>query len=105
VSELFLVPSRRKGENREAGEAVGFGIVGAGHIEEARMEIFDEHAPAEHARVGVIGGIGKTAMVGVDANVGTKEKGAKGAEGLNDGEKLFLMVVHVCCVDVSLRLL
>ena len=87
LSELFLVPNGRKREDGKAGEAIGFGVLGAGHEEEGWMQIFEKQAPAEHAIVGVVGREGKVAVVGVNTDFGTKEKGAKGAQGFDNGEK------------------
>ena len=66
LSELFLVPDGRKWEDWKAGEAIGFGVFWAGHVEEGWMEVFNEQAPAECTRVFVFGREGKVAVVGVD---------------------------------------
>ena len=87
MSELFLVPDGRNWEDGKARDAIGFGIVGAGHVEEGWVEVFNEQAPAEHTRVGVVGREGKVAMVSIDTDVGAKEKGAKGAQGFDNGKE------------------
>ena len=52
------------------------------------MEVFNEQAPAECTRVFVFGREGKVAVVGVDMDLGAKEKGAKNAHGFDNGEEL-----------------
>ena len=103
LKELFLVPDGRKGETRKAREAVGFEIGGTGEVEELGMEIFDKETPTEYAGIGVSGREGKVAVIGVDADLGAKEKGTKGAQGFNHGQEFFFDggVVLLCSGELA----